>query len=118
MDSRSRASTSTPAGPRQPLSDLAAAAWASVPLVPDTQLQQAGFDPLPDLGARLRPFLDAYRLTPRKAILPALTDAILENTQNVRHWHLDAAGAVGALDYLADKLRRLHTIQPTLQQAL
>lgn len=42
------------------LDDLAAAAWAFVPLAPPAQLREAGFDPLPDLPARLRSFLDGY----------------------------------------------------------
>ena len=58
--------------PIKPLTDLAAAAWAFVPLAPPEQLTEAGFGPLPDLPARLRMFVDAYGLTDRKAILPAL----------------------------------------------
>jgi Phosphotransferase enzyme family len=60
------------AGPVSPLDDLADAAWTFVPLAPPRQLIEAGFDPLPDLPARLRMFVDAYGLTARKAILPAL----------------------------------------------
>jgi hypothetical protein len=43
-----------------------------VPLAPPGQLAEAGFDPLPDLSARLRTFMDAYGLNDRKAILPEL----------------------------------------------
>jgi Phosphotransferase enzyme family len=53
------------ARPVDPLADLAAAAWTFVPLAPPGQLFQAGFDPLPDLPARLRAFLDAHGLTDR-----------------------------------------------------
>jgi hypothetical protein len=60
------------AKPVDPLTDLAVAAWRFVPLAPPRQLAEAGFDPLPDLPARLRMFVDAYGLTDRKAILPAL----------------------------------------------
>ena len=60
------------AGPVSPLDDLADAAWTFVPLAPPRQLIEAGFDPLPDLPARLRLFVEAYGLTDRKAILPAL----------------------------------------------
>jgi hypothetical protein len=60
------------AGPASPLAALADAAWTFVPLAPPGQLTEAGFDPLPDLPARLRMFLEAYGLTDRKAILPAL----------------------------------------------
>jgi Phosphotransferase enzyme family len=60
------------AQPAEPVADLAAAAQAFVPLAPPRLLAEAGFDPLPDLAARLRTFLDSYGLTDRKAILPAL----------------------------------------------
>jgi hypothetical protein len=60
------------AQPIEPLTDLAEAAWTFVPLAPPEQLAEAGFDPLPDLPARVRMFVDAYGLTDRKAILPAL----------------------------------------------
>ena len=60
------------AGPVSPLADLADAAWTFVPLAPPGQLTEAGFNPLPDLPARLRMFVEAYGLTDRKAILPAL----------------------------------------------
>lgn len=106
------------AGPREPLVDLAAAAWAFVPLVPDRQLREAGFGPLPDLGARLRLFVDAYGLAARRTILPALRDATLASTQNIRRWPLDAAGAADALEFKAGELRWLHAILPTLEQAL
>ena len=46
------------AGPVSPLDDLADAAWASC-LWPARQLIEAGFDPLPDLPARLRLFVEA-----------------------------------------------------------
>jgi hypothetical protein len=54
------------AGPVDPLADLAAAAWTFVPLAPPGQLTEAGFDPLPDLPARLRTFVDAYGLSDGK----------------------------------------------------
>ena len=60
------------AGPVSPLDELADAAWTFVPLAPPRQLLEAGFEPLPDLPARLRLFVEAYGLTDRKAILPAL----------------------------------------------
>jgi Phosphotransferase enzyme family len=60
------------AQPIEPLADLASAAWTFVPLAPPEQLTEAGFDPLPDLPARLRMFVDAYGLTDRQAILPEL----------------------------------------------
>ena len=60
------------AQPIEPLADLASAAWTFVPLAPPEQLTEAGFDPVPDLPARLRTFVDAYGLTDRQAILPEL----------------------------------------------
>ena len=68
------------AQPARPLADLADAAWTFVPLAPPGQLIEAGFDPLPDLPARLRMFVDAYGLTDRKAILPALERSKLAGT--------------------------------------
>jgi Phosphotransferase enzyme family len=106
------------AEPREPLLDLAAAAWAFVPLVSERQLREAGFDPLPDLGARLRLFVDGYGLASRRAILPALRDARLASLEAVRRWPLDAAGAAGALEFVAGELRWLHAILPSLELAL
>jgi hypothetical protein len=67
------------AGPVDPLTDLAAAAWAFAPLAPPGQLAEAGFHPLPDMPARLRTFADAYGLTDRKAILPELQRCRLDD---------------------------------------
>jgi len=79
------------AGPVTALADLADAAWTFVPLAPPGQLLEAGFDPLPDLPARLRMFVDAYGLTDRKAILPALERSMLaESTDRPRN-AVDAA---------------------------
>jgi hypothetical protein len=55
-----------------------------VPLAPPEQLAEAGFDPLPDLPARLRMFLDAYGLTNRRAILPALRRCKLGEPEPLR----------------------------------
>jgi Ser/Thr protein kinase RdoA (MazF antagonist) len=108
------------AGPREPLLDLAAAAKAFVPLVPERQLREAGFDPPPDLGARLRLFVDAYGLEAdrRREILPALRDAHLAAAASIRCWGLDAEGAAGALAFVAGELRWLHTVLPALERAL
>jgi len=72
------------AQPVDPLADLANTAWTFVPLAPSGQLSEAGFDPLPDLPARLRMFLDAYGLTDRKAILPALQRGKLDEPEPLR----------------------------------
>jgi hypothetical protein len=68
------------AQPVDPLADLADAAWNFLPLAPPEQLLEAGFDPLPDLPDRLRLFVDAYGLTDRKTILPALVRSKLDRT--------------------------------------
>jgi hypothetical protein len=49
-------------------------------LAPPGQLSEAGFDPIPDIGARLRLFLDAYGLADRRAILPALQRSQLDSS--------------------------------------
>ena len=72
------------AQPADPLADLAAAAWTFVPLAPPGQLSEAGFDPLPDLPARLRTFLDGYGLADRMAILPVLVRCTLEEPEPLR----------------------------------
>jgi len=72
------------AQPVDPLDDLAAAAWTFVPLAPPGQLYEARFDPLPDLPARLRMFVDAYGLTDRNAILPALQRCMADEPEPLR----------------------------------
>ncbi|MBV9093507.1 MAG: phosphotransferase [Streptosporangiaceae bacterium] len=72
------------AQPVDPLADLADAAWAFVPLAPPGQLSEAGFDPVLDLPARLRMFLDAYGLTDRMAILPVLRRCTLDEPGSLR----------------------------------
>ncbi len=106
------------AGPVDPVVELAAAAWAFVPLAPVDLLRQAGFDPVPELPERLRLFVDAYGLSDRRAILPALQQAKLVAVEQVKSWPIDAAGAAGSLEYFAAELRWLHTVTPALEHAL
>ena len=80
------------AGPVDPLADLAAAAWTFVPLAPPGQLAEAGFDPVPDLAARLRAFVDAYGLRDRTAILPQLRRCTLDEPEQLRWFQGIAAG--------------------------
>jgi hypothetical protein len=94
------------------------AAWAFVPLAPPAQLAQAGFDPLPDLPERLRLFVDAYGLTDRAPIVPALQRAPLASAERVRYAPVDAAGAADALEFLAGQLRWIHGISAGLARAL
>ena len=106
------------ARPVDPVADLAAAAWAFLPLAPAEQLAQAGFDPLPDLPARLRLFVDAYGLADRASILPALQRSPLATAELVKYWPIDADGAAGALEFLAGQLRWIHRLAPGLAAAL
>jgi aminoglycoside phosphotransferase (APT) family kinase protein len=106
------------AGPVDPLLELAAAAWAFVPLAPPEQLRQAGFDPVPDLSARLRLFVDAYGLTDRRAILPALHRCRLIAAERVKHHPVDAAGAADSFEHLARELRWVHGSAAELGSAL
>jgi Phosphotransferase enzyme family len=106
------------AQPVTPIDDLAAAAWEFVPLEPPAQLREAGFDPLPDLPARLRLFVDAYRLPDRRTILPALQRAKLTHVERVRYAPIGPFDAAVSLEYLAGQLRWLDTISADLAAAL
>jgi hypothetical protein len=106
------------AGPVEPLTDLADAAWAFVPLAPPAQLAQAGFDPLPDLPERLRLFVDAYGLTDRAGIVPALQRAPLATAEQIRYAPVDASEAADKLEFLARELRWIHRISASLARAL
>jgi len=106
------------AGPVDPVDELAAAAWNFVPLEPGRRLREAGFDPPPDLPARLRLFVDAYGLPDRRAILPALRRSVLSTVERITTWPLSPAETADSLEYLAQELRRLHTMVPALERAL
>jgi Phosphotransferase enzyme family len=106
------------AQPVDPLVDLASAAWTFVPLVPLGQLSEAGFDPLPDLPARLRLFLDAYGLADRKAILPALTQSTLAGAGRIKYWPVSAVAAARSLEFMAAELRWLQDISADLARVL
>jgi hypothetical protein len=106
------------AQPVDPVADLADAAWAFLPLAPADQLAQSGFDPLPDLPARLRLFVDAYGLTDRPSILPALQRSPLATAEHVKYWPIDASGAADSLEFLARELRWIHRLTPDLARAL
>jgi hypothetical protein len=106
------------AQPVEPVADLAAAAWAFLPLAAPGQLAQAGFDPLPDLPARLRLFVDAYGLADRASIIPALERSPLASAESVKYAPVDAAGAADKLEFLARELRWIHRLSPDLARAL
>jgi hypothetical protein len=82
-------------GPVEPLLDLADAAWVFVPLTPGSRLREAGFDPLPDLVARLRLFLDGYGVANRQQILPALRRARLTAAERIKRGPIGTAGTAG-----------------------
>ncbi|MFB9835571.1 phosphotransferase [Actinoallomurus acaciae] len=106
------------AGPVDPVDELAAAAWAFVPLTPDRRLREAGFDPLPDLPRRLRLFVDAYGPPDGPAVLPALRRSVLAGAERIATWPLSAADTAASLEYLAGELRWLHAVTPALERAL
>jgi aminoglycoside phosphotransferase (APT) family kinase protein len=106
------------AGPVDPLVDLAAAVWEFVPLAPPEQLREAGFDPIPDIAARLRLFVDAYGLSDRRAILPVLQRCRLLAAQRIEYAPVTAAEAADALEHHARELRWLHSVMPHLDGQL
>ena len=85
------------AAPATPLADLAAAAWAFVPLAPAAQLLEAGFIPMRDapitggagalagMADRLALFVGEYGLADPLAILPELVTAELNGTETISH---------------------------------
>lgn len=106
------------AQPIDPLTDLAGAAWAFVPLAPAAQLIESGFDPVPDLPARLCMFLDAYGLAGRKSILPALQRSTLISAGMVKDYPIGPADAAATLEYKAQELRWLESVSADLARAL
>jgi len=78
----------------------------------------AGFDPVPDLPERLRLFVDAYGLTNRAKIVPALQRSPLASAERVKYAPVDAAGAAASLEFLAGELRWIHGISGDLARAL
>jgi aminoglycoside phosphotransferase (APT) family kinase protein len=97
------------AGPVDPLVDLASAAWEFVPLAPPEQLREAGFDPVPDLTARLRLFVNAYGLSDWRTILPALQRCRLLAAERIKYAPVNSSEAAEALEHRARELRWLHS---------
>jgi aminoglycoside phosphotransferase (APT) family kinase protein len=95
------------AGPVDPVVDVAAAAWEFVPLGPDEQLRQSGFDPAPDVSARLRLFLDAYGLRDRRGFGGALQRCRLLAAERIKYAPVAPAEAAEALEVHARELRWL-----------
>lgn len=106
------------AQPVHAIDDLAAAAWSFVPLSPPPQLREAGFDPVPDLSARLRLFVDAYGLPDRLAFLPALQRAKLIEAERVKYAPVGTAEAATSREYIAGELRWLDANRADLASGL
>jgi Ser/Thr protein kinase RdoA (MazF antagonist) len=104
--------------PVDPVVDVATAAWAFVPLEPDRQLAETGFDPLPDLGERLRLFFDSYGELDRSTLWPALIRAKLQAADRIKHWQLDATDSAVSLEFFAAELRWLGLQSDQLRRAL
>ncbi|MGH2511548.1 MAG: phosphotransferase, partial [Candidatus Limnocylindrales bacterium] len=104
--------------PIDPLVDIALAAWAFVPLEPDLRLAEVGFDPSPDLGERLRVFIDSYGGIDRTRVIAALQDAMLVQADRVRYWGLGPVDTATALEFHAAELRWLGDNADRLERAL
>jgi hypothetical protein len=106
------------AGPSRPLTDLAAAAWAFVPLAPAEQLTEAGFARPEDMAARLREFVAAYGLADPSAILPELGRCKLADAERIEYLAPSLAGAADSLEHVARQLRWLDGALPGLARSL
>ena len=62
--------------------------------------------------------MDAYGLTDRPSILPALPRSPLATAEHVKYWPIDASGAADSLEFLARELRWIHRLTPDLARAL
>jgi hypothetical protein len=106
------------AGPATPLADLAAAAWAFVPLAPASQLLEAGFEDPGVLPERLARFVRAYGLADSEAILPELARCRVAGLEQVLAIAADLPGAADKLEHTAGELRWLDAMLPALAAAL
>jgi hypothetical protein len=62
--------------------------------------------------------VDAYGMTDRRAIVPALQRCLLQATDRVKYAPLTASEAADVLEYHARELRWLHSILPQLDRGL
>jgi hypothetical protein len=106
------------ARPARPLTDLAAAAWAFVPLAPAEQLTEAGFERPEDMPGRLREFVSAYGLADPAAILPELGRSKLADAEVIEYLAPDLPGAADSLEHVARQLRWLDGVLPDLARSL
>jgi hypothetical protein len=105
-------------GPVDPVIAIVGAAWGFVPLGPDRRLRETGFDPLPDIGDRLRLFVDAYGLTDRSVVLPALTRSMAGAAAGIQDWGLAPTDTAVSLEFIARELRWLGDNAERLERAL
>jgi Phosphotransferase enzyme family len=106
------------ARPADPLTDLADAAWAFVPLAPPGQLAEAGFERPEDMPARLRRFVTGYGLADPAAILPELANCLIAGTEGLKDRAPGPVGAADVLEHTARRLRWIDSIRPELARAL
>ena len=92
------------AGPAPALHDLVQAALNFVPLRPDHFCRSVGFSELPDRGARLRLFCDAYGLTDRSCVLDVIEKYLRADLREIVE--LGAAGILPFSGFLARGLDR------------
>ncbi|GLW29368.1 hypothetical protein [Actinoplanes regularis] len=98
---------------------LAAAGFSGAPgfpPAPPDQLREVGFDPIPDLAARLRTFVDAYGLSDWRPILPALHRCRLLAAERIKYAPVSPAEAADALEHHARELRWLHAFIANLDR--
>ncbi len=96
------------AGPAQPLTDLASAAWSFVPLAPWAT----------GMGDRLADFVTAYGLADPAVILPVLARCRLSSPAMIEEVAPDVLGMADKLEYLAGELRWIESVLPDLALAL
>jgi aminoglycoside phosphotransferase (APT) family kinase protein len=106
------------AKPVVPLTDLAAAAWAFVPLAPAAQLTEAGFERPEEMAARLASFVTAYGLADPASVLPELVNCRLAWPPELVGIAPDAAGIADKLEHTAREIRWIDSVRPELARAL
>lgn len=87
------------AGPAPSLYDLVGAAINLAPLRPDHFCRAAGFPELPDRGARLRLFCDAYGLTDRSHVVDSVESYMTQGLREIAE--LGGAGVMPFSRFLA-----------------
>ncbi len=108
------------AEPASPLTDLAAAAWAFVPLAPAGQLAEAGFggpEYIADMATRLAEFAVAYGLADPCSILPELARCKLVSAGRIGYLAPTTASAADSFEHLASQLRWIDQVLPELARA-